>query len=428
MANRFRTRLLLSLSAFIAILLLASCTGEAVGPLARVQDVGSDGGVAVDSLPSPEFDPLTEPLETPSEVPEELKTVWEVWALLAREHVNRSELDPEVFAEAAIRGMLQALDDPHTNYVRPEAFTIERQDIQGEFQGIGANVSLRQNGKLMIVAPLESSPAEIAGLRPGDVILAVNGESIVGLSLLEAVGRIRGPRGSEVRLLIQRLSSSDTMEVTVVRNVIPLTSVLLRSQPGDRFAHIRVTTFYPSTSQELAEAIEKSIAEGAVGLILDLRDNPGGLLDSVVDVSSQFLKEGLVLYQIDGSGRRKDWKVREEAGTLDIPTVVLTNEFSASASEILVGALQDHRRATIIGGTTFGKGSVNTLRRLNNGGGLYITFARWFTPSGRLIQGKGLEPDVEIVATDRQEAETLQLQKAFEVLESQIDGAQAASS
>ena len=428
MANRSGTGLSLSLSALISILLLTSCTGEAIEPLAKIRDVGSDGSVAVDALLSPEFDPLEEPLETPSEVPEELKTVWEVWALLAREHVDRSELDPEVFAEAAIRGMLQALDDPHTNYVRPEAFAIERQDIRGEFQGIGASVSLRQNGKLMIVAPLEGSPAEIAGLKPGDVILAVNGESIVGLSLLEAVGRIRGPRGSEVRLLIQRLGSSDTMEVTVVRNVIPLTSVLLRSQPGDRFAHIRLTTFYPSTSRELSEAMEKAVAEGAEGLILDLRDNPGGVLDSVVDVSSQFLKEGLVLYQIDGTGRRKDWKVRDDAGTLDIPMVVLTNEFSASASEILVGALQDHRRATIIGGTTFGKGSVNTLRRLNNGGGLYITFARWFTPSGRLIQGKGLEPDVEIVAADRQEAETLQLQKAIEVLESQIDGMQTASS
>jgi carboxyl-terminal processing protease len=279
---------------------------------------------------------------------------------------------------------------------------------------------MRPDGKLIIVAPLKGSPAGAAGVRPGDIILEVDGESILGLGLLEAVGKIRGPRGSEVRLLVLHLGDIDPVEIVVTRDVIPLTSVLLRSEPGAKIAHIRLTTFYADTASELANTLREVIDDGAEGLILDVRDNPGGLLQSVVDVVSQFVTDDLVLYEVDGSGRRTNWKVRKGGAAIEIPMVVLTNEFSASASEILAGALQDHGRATIIGASTFGKGSVNVLKRLSNGGGLYLTFARWYTPSGRLIHGNGVEPDIEVVARDRQKAETLQLEKAIEVLESKI--------
>ena len=162
-------------------------------------------------------------------------------------------------------------------------------------------------------------------------------------------------------------------------------------------------------------------------MILDVRDNPGGLLNSVVDVTSQFLEEGLVLYEVDGNGRRTNWKVKEGDEKIDIPMVILSNQFSASASEILAGALQDYDRATVVGATSFGKGSVNVLRRLSNDGGLYITFARWFTPLGRPIEGEGVEPDVEVASADRQEAETLQLEKALEILESELTAAKVGS-
>ena len=379
-------------------------------------------------LPSIEVVPLDKPLEAPSEVPEELQAIWDVWAILTRDHVDRSELDPEAFTEAAIRGMLNALGDPHTNYVRPEAFEIESGDLQGKFEGIGANVSMRLDGKLQIVAPIKGSPAEAAGLRPADVILEVDGVSIVGLSLLEAVARIRGPRGTTVDLLVQHLGALDPEHIFVVRDVIPLESVLLRSEPGDRIAHIRITSFYADTSQNLAASVREAIDTGAEALILDVRDNPGGLLQSVVDVTSQFLDEGLVLYEVDGVGRRTNWNVRNTGETIDVPMVVLTNEFSASASEILAGALQDYGRATVVGATTFGKGSVNVLRRLSNDGGLYVTFARWFTPLGRPIDGEGVSPDVEVAASDRRQAEAKQLEKAIDILESQLATAKAGSS
>ncbi len=380
-----------------------------------------------DLSPSIEVVPLDEPLEAPSEVPEDLRAIWDVWAILTRDHVNRSELDPEVFTEAAIRGMLDALGDPHTNYVRPEAFEIESGDLQGKFEGIGANVSMRLDGKLQIVAPIKGSPAEAAGLRPADVILEVDGVSIVDLSLLEAVARIRGPRGTTVDLLVLHLGALDPVNILVVRDEIPLESVLLRSEPGDRIAHIRITSFYADTAQNLAASIREAIDAGAEALILDVRDNPGGLLQSVVDVTSQFLDDGLVLYEVDGAGSRTNWNVRNTGDTIDVPLVVLTNEFSASASEILAGALQDYERATVVGATTYGKGSVNVLRRLSNDGGLYVTFARWFTPLGRPIEGEGVSPDFEVAERDRQQAETMQLEKAIDILESQLAAAKVGS-
>ncbi len=372
------------------------------------------------AFPTPS--PLLQPLGAPDGVPEELKTIWEVWALLSREHVDRSTFDVEAFNEAAIRGMIAAIGDPHTSYVRPEVFRIENDDLYGRFEGIGASVQMRPDGKLLVVAPIEGSPAEKAGLKPGDVILAVNGESIVGLSLLEAVAKIRGPRGSDVRLLVVHLGTLDEIEVVITRDVIPLESVLVRTQPDDRFAHIRLSTFYSDTAEQLADAIKQSQSDGFVGLILDVRNNPGGLLSSVIDIVSLFVDEGLVLYEVDGSGRRSDHEVRNAGEFADIPMVLLVNESSASASEILAGALQDHERASIIGATTFGKGSVNILRRLENEGGLYLTFARWFTPDGRPIAGEGVEPDYEVTSRDVRKAEVDQLEKANEVLAGIVDG------
>jgi carboxyl-terminal processing protease len=361
------------------------------------------------------------PLDLPEGVPEELKTLWEVWALLTSEHVDRSNFDIEAFNEAAINGLVSALGDPHTSYVRPEAFLIENDDLYGKFEGIGATVTMRADGKLLIVAPLKGSPAEKAGLKPGDVILSVNGESIGGLSLLEAVSKIRGPKGSEVRLMVLHLGALDEVEISIRRDVIPLDSVLVRSRPEDRFAHIRLTTFFADTADQLADAIRQAKADGADGLILDVRNNPGGVLRGVVDVVSLFIDDGLALYQVDGSARRTDNKVRGGAEFADLPLVLLANSFSASASEILVGALQDHDRAPVIGVKTFGKGSVNILRRLENDGGLYLTFARWFTPNGRPIAGVGLEPDYEVTSRDAQKADIDQLNKAQEVLGALVD-------
>ena len=371
----------------------------------------------------PELIPQDMPLEIPEGVPEELAVVWQVWSMLANEHVDRATFDPEVFTEASIRGMLIALNDPHTNYVRPDVFGIENEDIRGRFEGIGAHVSMNADGRLVVVAPIADSPAEQAGIRPGDIILEVDGESLQGVSLIEAVSKIRGPRGSLVSLLVQHIGEPESVIIEVRRGVIPLQSVLLRSEPGHRIAHIRLTNFYEDTADKLSEEIRNALAAGSEGIVLDVRDNPGGLLNSVIDVTSLFLEEGLILYEVDGDGNRRDWVDRKNDDVLEeVPLVLLANQFSASASEILVGALQDYDRATVVGRTTFGKGSVNILRQLDNGGGLFITFARWYTPDGRLIDRNGLEPDIEVTHGDAQQEDIRQLERAIETLESEIHG------
>ncbi len=364
-----------------------------------------------------------EPLNAPSDVSDEIRIIWEAWAILTKDHVDRAKLDPKIMSEAAIRGMLRALGDPHTNYIPPEAFAIDSNDIfQGEFEGIGAHVSMNRNGVLIIVAPIQGSPAEKAGIRPGDQILAVDGMSLEGYTVLQAVSLIRGPKGSSVKLLVKHLGAIDPIEIEIIRGTIPLVSVLVRSLPEDPIAHLRITNFHDNTSGELTSALDEAISNGAQGLILDVRDNPGGTLKSVIDISSKFLdKDMLIAFQIDASEKRTNWNVRSEGKYSELPMVVLCNSYSASASEVLIGALQDNRRATIIGDVSFGKGSVNMLRPLSNGGGMFVTTSRWFTPLGHMIQGLGIEPDIKITATDPTEADILQLERAVQEIERLID-------
>ena len=227
----------------------------------------------------------------------------------------------------------------------------------------GASCAVCIEIPVIIVAPIQGSPAEKAGIRPGDQILAVDGTSLEGYTVLQAVSLIRGPKGSTVKLLIKHLGALDPIEIEIVRGTIPLVSVLVRSLPEDPVAHLRITNFHYNTASELTSALDKAIANAADGLILDVRDNPGGTLQSVIDITSRFLdKNMLIAYQVDASQKRTDWNVKEDGEYSNIPMVVLSNSFSASASEVLIGALQDNNRAKIIGDVSFGKGSVNMLR------------------------------------------------------------------
>ncbi len=362
---------------------------------------------------------------TPQHVPNELDVIWEAWEHLQRDFVDREKLDPELATEYAIRGITSTLGDPQTAYVRSDVLSGQFGDVfEGEFQGIGAFVEMNARGNLVIVSPVEGGPADLAGIKPGDIILEVDGESIEGLSTLEAVAKVRGPKDSIARLLVKKLGEIDPILIEVRRAVIPLTSIYLRSEPGDEFMHVRVTDFYPQTADKLREVIERELEAGAKGLILDLRSNGGGLLSSAVDVASLFIEDGLAMYVVDANKRRTDYPINTENREFltDIPMVVLINGGSASASEILAGAFQDHDRATLIGDTTFGKGSVNWLRRLSNGAGLYITVAHWYTPDGRLIQGEGVAPDIEVISRDAQKADVDQLRRAIEELETITGG------
>ncbi len=361
----------------------------------------------------------------PSHVPSELDVIWEAWEHLNRDYVDREKLDPELATEYAIRGITGTLGDSQTSYVRKEVLSGQFGDVfEGEFQGIGAFVQMNARGSLVIVSPIEGGPADLAGIRAGDIILEVDGQSLDGLSTLEAVSKIRGPKDSVARLLVKKLGQIDPVLIEIKRAVVPLTSVRLRSEPGEEFMHIRLTDFYPQTAEKLRGVIEQEIEAGAKGLILDLRSNGGGLLSAAVDVASLFVEDGLALYVVDANNRRTDYNINTEGRQFltDIPMVVLINGGSASASEILAGALQDHDRAKLIGDTSFGKGSVNWLRRLSNGAGLYITVAHWYTPDGRLIQGEGVAPDIEVTSRDAQKADVDQLRRAIEELESITGG------
>jgi carboxyl-terminal processing protease len=397
-------------------------TQEEMAKESEVESFESDDALHSDPMMLPTAIPLVDPPDVPQGVPEELATAWEVWSMITEQHVDRRELEADKFDEGAIRGIIAALEDRHTHYVPPEAFQIENQDLYGSFEGIGATVQMHRHG--LVVSPMEGSPADQAGLRPGDIVVAVNGQSIIGMSLLEAVNLIRGPHGTEVSLLVKHLGEAGEVEIVVVRDRIPLESVRVRSRPEDRFAHIRLTTFFGDTPGKLADAIRDAQAEGAEGVILDVRDNGGGLLSSVVEVTSMFMEDGLILYQVDGEGQRKDLPAENPGMFAEVPLVILANEYSASGSEIVVGALQDHGRAPVVGATTFGKGSVNILRRLSNGGGIYITIAKWYTPNGRLIHGNGIDPDFEVTSRDKQKADTSQFEKAVEVMERILDGKQ----
>ena len=359
--------------------------------------VGAEGEHAVlpdGTVATPTTLPYVPP---PDEVPEGLEIVWEAYSLLVREYVDRDKIDPEKLSEGAVQGMLEALDDRYTAYISPQTFRMEQEGFEGKFEGIGATIEQTADGKrIVIVAPLPDTPAENAGIRAGDIILAVDGEDTEGWSVIEAVNRIRGPKGTSVELLVQHLGEVEPVTITVVRGTIPLLSLQARMLQDEPYGLIHINTFTAETPRELRRALDDLMEQDARGIVLDLRRNPGGLLNATVDVASEFLTDGLVTYEIDGRGNRDDWRVRSGGKYPDVPLVLLVDAFSASGSEVLAGALQDHGRAAVIGTQTFGKGSVNLLRELSNGGGLYLTVAHWYTPNGRLIEGEGVGPDVVV--------------------------------
>ena len=321
-----------------------------------------------------------------------LDTVEEAWNIIFQDYVDKDKLDASKLSQGAIKGMVEALGDPYTSYLDTTAYELWVRSMEGKFEGIGAYVEEKE-GQITIVAPIPGSPADSAGIRSGDVVLEINGESTEGMSLIEGVLTIRGPQGTAVTLLILHQGETEPVVVSIVRAEIELPSV--SSEMKEDIAYIKITHFSERTAQELAPVLE-SISQEATGIILDLRSNGGGLLDTVTDVAGFFLREGVVVDVVDNQGEHTIYPVKSSQLTTDLPMVVLVDGYSASGSEVLTGALQDYGRATIAGAKTFGKGSVDILRQLKDGSGLYITTARWLTPNGRLIEGEGLDPDYEL--------------------------------
>ena len=319
-----------------------------------------------------------------------LDVVEEAWRIIFEEYVEKDELDASAMSQAAIKGMVEALDDPYTSYLNAQIYQLSKGGLEGKFEGIGAYVGIRDE-RLTIIAPIPDSPAAKAGIRAGDIVLEVDGSSTSEMSLEEAVLHIRGPKGTPVRLLVLHQGETEPEEIEIVRAEIELSSVHFEMR--EDIAYINIAHFTKRTNDELSTVLENITRETATSIILDLRSNPGGLLDVVVDVASHFLKEGVVVKVADNQGKQISLSVNPQDITTELPLVILTDNFSASGSEVLAGALQDHARATIAGTRTFGKGSVNTLHQLKDGSGLYITIARWLTPKERLIEGEGIEPD-----------------------------------
>lgn len=345
--------------------------------------------------------------------PRELEAVWEAWALLNKEHIDRASFEPGAFEESAIKGLIDSVEDTHTAYVDPLVLQIEQTDLSGQFEGIGAHVRRREDGMIQIISPIEGGPAEAAGILAGDIILAVDGESIEGLELLEAVSKIRGPKGSIVSLTVKHIGQLETTIIEVSRDVIALPSVLLRSDPGDEITHIRITEFKGDTPMRLSEILNAELEAGSKGLILDLRSNPGGYLQQVFDITNMFLDDGIILLE-ERQNENVTWRASGGGFATNLPLVVLVNKYSASGSEILMGAFQDNDRATVIGEQTFGKGTVNVFRKLSNGGGLYMSVGRWYTPNKRPIEGEGLTPDILVTSRDSKEADIKQVDAAYD--------------
>jgi carboxyl-terminal processing protease len=353
---------------------------------------------------------------TPSDLQEHFKVFWESWDIVHRDFVDRKNIDDKQLAAGALKGMLEALGDPHTTYVEPSAAQFEDAELQGKFDGIGATVQVSAR-QLTIVSPIEGSPAQKAGLEAGDVILKIDGADASKYTLAEAVQKIRGPKGTVVKLDVLKFSSGDTVTMEIVRGEIETPSVILKMLP-DGVAHLRITTFSEPSAREFDRKLQEAQAQGATSIVLDLRNNPGGYLRQTVEIASQFLKEGVVLYQVDGEGKEEVWRVSGNRRWTDKPVVVLVNKGSASGSEVLAGALQDQRRGTVIGEETFGKGTVNAIRDLSDKGKLFVSIARWLTPSKRQIEGKGIAPDVEAKMTEEEfrARGDIQLERALEFL------------
>lgn len=342
----------------------------------------------------------------------------EVLRILRTDYVDRDKLDLAKLSEGAIRGMIEAVGDPSQSYLTPEQYQEARRNNQGvAFDGIGATVNMDENNRLVIVSPIAGSPAAQAGLRPGDWIMAANGEDTTKMTVSEAVQKIRGPRGTKVRLTIKR-EGENPFDVEIVRGPIPEVTVYQRMLP-EGFAYIQITQVTQRTGEELSNVIPEIKKNNPKGIVLDLRYNPGGSLNATIEVASQFLKEGVILEDINGDGRRQTYRVKPGGQLTDIPLVVLVNRGSASAAEVISGAFQDAKRATIIGETTFGKGTVNTWKELSNGGAVYVSISHWYTPHGRQIERQGISPDIVVPMSedDWRSGNDVQLRRAVEFLQ-----------
>ncbi len=341
---------------------------------------------------------------------------WEAWEILQDDYVDQP-LDSETLMRGAIRGLVDSLEDPHTSYMDPDQFLQANFPLNGEYEGIGAWVDSEAEF-LTIISTMPGSPAEAAGLQAGDEVIGVNGDDVIGLDPSLVIRQVLGPAGTPVVLTIRREEVPDPFDVEIIRDKIDLPSVESEIL-DDNIAYVRLFSFGADTASDLSRALRDLLRDDPKGLILDLRGNGGGFLNSSVDVASEFLSDGVVLIERFGDGEETIYQVRSGGRATDIELVVLVNGGTASASEIVAGAIQDHGRGLLVGETTFGKGSVqNWVELADSAGAVRVTIARWYTPEDRLIHGIGLSPDIEVLIPESglEEGEDPQLDEAIKLL------------
>lgn len=329
---------------------------------------------------------------------ERAQLLWEIEDILKREYLNPEKIDEQKMIYGAAAGFVASLGDPHTAFIEPAQASFLEENLRGSFEGIGATVDLVE-GRLVILRVLPKSPALQAGLKAGDVILAVDDQPLEGKTITEAIALIRGPRGTVVRLKIQREGVEEPFVVPITRDKVELPIIETRMLEGN-IAYLRLAEFNAISDERVHEALKELLAQKPMGLILDLRGNPGGYLQKAIDVASEFLPSGtLVLRERQRDKPIKEYRVERAGLAQEIPLVVLVNGLSASAAEIVAGAIRDHGRGVLIGEKTYGKGSVQNTHELRGGASLRVTIARWDLPSGQNLDGSGLEPTITVPMT-----------------------------
>lgn len=370
---------------------------------------------------------------------------WSVLSKVEDNYYNKKAIDQQKVLDGAISGMVESLDDPYTVYLPPTQNNDFKQGLAGKFEGIGAELGLK-NKQIIIVAPLDGSPAQKAGIKPGDAIVKVNDQLTFGWTLTQAVDKIRGPKGTTVKLAIVKKQGEAPVDVSLVRDTITIKSLTTYTKSAkeiesikktaekskianDKIVYIRLSQFGDSTNSEWLKlandaATQLSTKKDLKGIVFDLRNNPGGYLTDAVYIASEFIKDGNAVLQEDKNGDRTLFPVSGKGLLYDVPVVVLINKGSASAAEIVAGALRDHKRAILVGETSFGKGTIQEAEDLGSGAGLHVTIAKWLTPNGIWVgngkNGEGLKPDVEVKLDEKDPSRDTQLEKAIEVLGTKI--------
>lgn len=355
----------------------------------------------------------------PSNVNLDFRLFWNVWQMLSENYVDKSAIDPQKMYYGAIQGMVSALGDPYTVFLPPAEQKSTKEELGGSFEGVGIQLGYSKEKRLVVIAPLKGTPADQAGIKPGDLILKIDNKDTLSITLPEAVNLIRGQKGTEVALQIYHEGDKEPKNITLKRDTIMVKSVEfeVKTSPNNRkVAYIKLSRFGDKTFDEWTDAVSSTLASGAQGVVLDLRNNPGGYLEGAVFIGSEFLPSGNVVMQENSLGERSGYPVNRQGKLLNLPLVVMVNKGSASASEIVAGAMQDTKRGKLVGEQSFGKGTIQSTKELDNNTGIHITTAKWLTPNGRWIHGVGLTPDVVVPMGDNP-AKDPQLDKALELID-----------